>query len=369
MELKVSQDMLNQVASRGGMTSTFMAEISSSISPDVWPPSVRIEQYPAAVPEMLEHNKALLESDDFGRWKDAIGYCAQTLCVKINDPPLSSENCQTALRDVMYRHQGNKFELREKSTTREVEPLKGGFLDPYPKVLKFDAGLQSKSVFCFSGKHIQWFRQTIPGAGEVLDELTDYLCGHAVYKQRGDALALFEGYKVELQQIVLLFGLDGSSAYTFHRDDEDNTLKPGGAAAKPNGFTSITLLSESKSSMLIAGGQEFNFASPGDTCVFHPSLFHRSGIAYPGTVKLVGHWKLVGQWLKPDSPPKKKPKAEGETTPQAAGLGPSSSAEDVKPTREELEAADKKAAELTPSQATANDGAIAAAMIEEEGLD
>ena len=365
MELKVSQDMLNQVASRGGMTSTFMAEISSSISPDVWPPSVRIEQYPAAVPEMLEHNKALLESDDFGRWKDAIGYCEQTLCVKINDPPLSSENCQTALRDVMYRHQGNKFDLSEKSTTREVKPLKGGFLNPYPKVLKFDAGLQSKSVFCFSGKHIHWFRQTIPGAGEVLDQLTDYLCGdNAVYKQRGDAL--FEGHKVELQHIVLLFGLDGSSAYTFHRDDEDNTLKPGGAAAKPDGFTSITLLSESKSSMLIAGGEEFYFESPGDTCVFHPSLFHRSGSAYPGTVKLVGHWKAT---LKTDSPPKKKLKPEGETTPQAAGLGSSSSAEDVKPTREESEAADEKAAELTPSQATANDGAIAAAMMDEEGLD
>lgn len=341
MELHVSQDMLDLVADRGKMSSTFMAEISSSISPDVWPQSVRIEQYPAAEPEMVQHNKELLASDDFGRWKEADGYSSDTLCVKINEPSLSSEDCQKALRDVMYRHQGDKFDVKEKSTTREVPPLIGGFLNPYPKVLKFDKGLQSKTVFCFSGKNIHWFRQTIPGAGNVLDELANYLCNSHIVGAVKSNKALFAGEKVELQQLVLLFGLDGSSAYTFHRDDEDNTLKPGGAAAKPNGFTSITLLSESKSSMLIAGGEEFYFDSPGDTCVFHPSLYHRSGNAYPGTVKLVGHWKALP--ATDSSPPKKKLKVKEETTPEAASAsneGPSSAPKDVKPTAAELAAAD-----------------------------
>lgn len=360
MELQVSQDMLGLVADRGKMSSTFMAEISSSISPDVWPQSVRIEDYPAAEPEMLQHNKEVHASMGYCRWTSAQGYCSDTLCVRINGGSLlSSEECQQALRDVMYRHQGDKFDVKEKSTTREVPPLKGGFLNPYPKVLQPDKGLQSKSVFCFSGKNIHWFRQTIPGAGNVLDELANYLCN-----SHNDGAALFAGHKVELEQLVLLFGLDGSSAYTFHRDDEDNTLKPGGAAAHINGFTSITLLSESTSSMLIAGGEEFGFDSPGDTCVFHPSLFHRSGCAYPGTVKLVGHWKAT---FKTDSsPPSKKFKvSEEETTPEAAS-NEGTSSEDVKPTAAELAASDSKYAESTPAQVGANDNASAEALTDAE---
>ena len=44
--------------------------------------------------------------------------------------------------------------------------------------------------------------------------------------------------------------------------------------------------------MQVAGGKEVYYEKPGDTVLFNADLFHRSGEAYPGTVKMAVHWVL-----------------------------------------------------------------------------
>ena len=135
----------------------------------------------------------------------------------------------------------------------------------------------------------------------LLEDLMDQASATPVMRE-----LLGDHSKMNLEQANIFLGIgNGSEAFGYHRDDMDNTKAAGSEQAVSAVLTTVTMLSVAAGTMHVAGAENELEYQVAKTSMFHPSLFHRSGIVYPGTMKLACHWGIK----KKKSSPAKKPKS------------------------------------------------------------
>ena len=143
---------------------------------------------------------------------------------------------------------------------------------PYRNTLVTDELEQQKSVVVVGHKTLKAFFLHCKWLKDVVDALRSIVALH---------------FMADLQPYELTFflGVSAASCTLWHTDSAEHEK----AGLK---LTTLTLLSQGKTSMCIAGREEAWLKEPFDTVAFDPALYHRSGETYPHVVKLSIHWKL-----------------------------------------------------------------------------
>lgn len=280
----------------------FLAQMASSLQTSIHPPTVVASDY--VKPEdfdvhMVPWNERLVAEDRFGQWCHTDKYESETRCIALHH---NKSLCLELEQRVRAKIKGDKLDLSEKGAQPGTRVVKGGWLELYPNVPRLNATLQSQSVFCIWKKEdLMALPKSVDRMHVLLEDLMDQASATPVMRE-----LLGDHSKMHLEQANIFLGIgNGSEAFGYHRDDMDNTKAAGSEQAVSAVLTTVTMLSVAAGTMHVAGAEnEFEY-QVAKTSMFHPSLFHRSGIVYPGTMKLACHWGIK----KKKSSPAKKPKS------------------------------------------------------------
>ena len=267
----------------------FAAQMASSTQSSIHPPTVVIADY--AVPEryndhMVPWNNELVEGATFNNWRETDSFDLKTRCISLFH---SKELCLQLEQRLRAKIHGDQLDLTERGAGEGARIIKGGWGEFYPNVARKNVALQSQAVFCIWARdHLKAFNKSVEGMFQLIEDLMDQAAATPVMQGLlGDNGAL------QLEQANIFLGVgNGAEAFGYHRDDEDNTKGAGSEQTVSAVLTTVTMLSVAAGTMHVAGADnEFEY-EVGKTAMFHPSLFHRSGIVFPGTLKLACHWGI-----------------------------------------------------------------------------
>mgnify|MGYP006143147583 CR=1 FL=1 len=276
----------------------FLAQMASSLQTSIHPPTVVTADYVKPVDFdtlMVPWNDAMVAEVGFSPWCQTDKYDSKTRCIALlHDKSL----CLELEQRVRAKIKGDKLDLSEKGAQPGARVVKGGWLEQYQNVPRMNAALQEQSVFCIWKKEdLMAFQKSVDQMHILVEDLMKKASATPVMQE-----LLGDHSKIILEQANIFLGIgNGSEAFGYHRDDEDNTKSAGSEQAVPAVLTTVTMLSVAAGTMHVAGAEnEFEY-EVAKTSMFHPSLFHRSGIVYPGTMKLACHWGIK-KLSKPRSP-------------------------------------------------------------------
>ena len=243
------------------------------------PPTAQVGDYPAPTESMTEINAGVLRDErctalrQWGRWAEDQGaalFNAKDADVRVGEVALDGRQ---VMLEFSSRFRDGVFNMAaDKQFPEAAHKKKGGYLIPYSNTLVTDELEQQKSVVVVGHKTMNVFFQHCKWLKDVVDALR--------------SIVALE-FMADLQPYELTFflGVSAASCTLWHTDSaehENVELK----------LTTLTLLSQGKTSMCIAGREEAWLKEPFDTVAFDPALYHRSGETYPHVVKLSIHWKL-----------------------------------------------------------------------------
>ena len=243
------------------------------------PPTAQVGDYPAPTETMTEMNADVLKNErctalrQWKRWAEDQGAALfNAKDADARDGVVALDGRQVML-DFSSRFRDGVFNMAAPSQFPEAaHKKKGGYLIPYSNTLVTDELEQQKSVMVVGHNTMNVFFLHCKWLKDVVDALRSIV-----------ALK----FMADLQPYELTFflGVSAASCTLWHTDSAEHEK----AGLK---LTTLTLLSQGKTSMCIAGREEAWLKEPFDTVAFDPALYHRSGETYPHVVKLSIHWKL-----------------------------------------------------------------------------
>ena len=243
------------------------------------PPTAQVGDYPAPTESMTEMNAGVLQNQrctalrQWKRWAEDQGAALfNAKDADARDGVVALDGRQVML-DFSSRFRDGVFNMAAPSQFPEAaHKKKGGYLIPYSNTLVTDELEQQKSVMVVGHNTMNVFFLHCLWLKDVVDALRSIVALH---------------FMADLQPYELTFflGVSAASCTLWHTDSAEHEK----AELK---LTTLTLLSQGKTSMCIAGREEAWLKEPFDTVAFDPALYHRSGETYPHVVKLSIHWKL-----------------------------------------------------------------------------
>ena len=243
------------------------------------PPTAQVGDYGPPTQSMTEINAGVLQNEQctamrqWGPWVEALGAALfNAKAADVRDGEVALDGRQVML-EFSSRFRDGVFNMAAPSQFPEAaHKKKGGYLLPYTNTLVTDELEQQKSVVVVGHKTMNVFLLHCKWLKDVVDALRSIVALH---------------FMADLQPYELTFflGVSAASCTLWHTDSAEHEK----AGLK---LTTLTLLSQGKTSMCIAGREEAWLKEPFDTVAFDPALYHRSGETYPHVVKLSIHWKL-----------------------------------------------------------------------------
>ena len=243
------------------------------------PPTAQVGDYPAPTESMTEMNAGVLRNQrctalrQWGRWAEDQGAALfNAKDADVRDGEVALDGRQVML-EFSSRFRDGVFNMAaDKQYPEAAHKKRGGYLIPYSNTLVTDELEQQKSVVVVGHKTMNVFFLHCKWLKDVVDALRSIVALH---------------FMADLQPYELTFflGVSAASCTLWHTDSAEHEK----AGLK---LTTLTLLSQGKTSMCIAGREEAWLKEPFDTVAFDPALYHRSGETYPHVVKLSIHWKL-----------------------------------------------------------------------------
>ena len=255
-------------------------------------PTVTIADFRGPTDDELQHNQSVLQSEQFEMYAAMPNFSEDTKCVKFSIDGQQAVALGEAL-DAAFRN--GVLEIPASNKDASPHKVVGGWSNVYEGVVDQNKAKQQESVVVLpeKGNHVQTLMQRMPPAQHLLEEL--------MFKMLDERDGLFKEKlgkgrnKMKKRQVAFFFGVNRASSFEFHRDTVTNELSSAMNKEDWAGATTVTLLSSSRSSMQVAGGKEVYYEKPGETVLFNADLFHRSGEAYPGTIKMAVHWVRPGE--------------------------------------------------------------------------
>ena len=242
------------------------------------PPTAQVGDYPPPTQSMTEINADVLQNEQctamrqWERWAEDRGAALfNAKDADVRDGEVALDGRQVML-EFSSRFRDGVFNMAaDKQYPEAAHKKRGGYLIPYSNTLVTDELEQQKSVVVVGHKTMNVFLLHCKWLKDVVDALRSI-----VALKFGD---------LQPYELTFFLGVSAASCTLWHTDSAEHEK----AGLK---LTTLTLLSQGKTSMCIAGREEAWLKEPFDTVAFDPALYHRSGETYPHVVKLSIHWKL-----------------------------------------------------------------------------
>ena len=297
-------------------------------------PTATIADYDKAHPKACEFNEECIANGDIGLklkegegWREELGVCEIELPKNLGFAAAADE--------LNTRFKDGKLDLAGSKQIKEQNYIKGGWAKGYYNVLDPRVKEQEKCIVAVPPKSFATFKGSLPFTHDVIKEVQV-----AIEKKVPE----YKG-KIDPTEYTFFFGTSKASCTLWHSDFAEHIKKA------PLVLTSLTLLTDGTTSMCVATKEETYLKKPGQTILFDPKLFHRSGCTEPQIIKLSIHWKL-----------RSEPKVKSE----AGGSGTSAASEEEGKATEEAaattEAKEEKATTKAEEQEEATVGVPAASF-------
>ena len=244
------------------------------------PPTAKISDYRAATPAQLAVNAQLLDGNEENLMMRVEGWKEDEGVVRKLIPESNGLDWANAVKEFRPRFYDGVFSLA--ATPKEVTPerIQGGWATVYPNSLSDLARSQRKSVLVVPPATKSKFLKTCPFMNDIVKAITSMV--------EKNFAPFYEGFKLQPMELTFFTGINQAACTQYHTDAEEH---PKDDVV----LTTLTLLDNGGNftSMNVAGKNECELSVAGATAVFDAHLYHRSGVTYPGVLKLSIHWKKV----------------------------------------------------------------------------